>query len=148
MKTAGLLFLFAALIGAAIGGCNRKVSTQSEKNSTENMKDLEKLSGLKLPATARVLSATDESGHDGTKYKRWIIQSVERPLLLGATIDGDDNQTFVKTLKEAMPDESIGKPVSSRYQFSDWQNEQGKWQAATVETDKGFYLSLENIVLD
>lgn len=149
MKFARLLFIIAFLIGGAAGsGCNRKVSMQSEKSLTKNMMDLEKLSGLKLPASSRVLSANDESGHDGTKYKRWIIQSSERPLLLGEAIDGDENQTFVKTLEEAMPEEKIGKPVGGKYQFSDWKNEQGEWQAAAVETDKGFYLSLENIVLD
>ncbi|HLM59833.1 MAG TPA: hypothetical protein VK308_03410, partial [Pyrinomonadaceae bacterium] len=71
-----------------------------------------------------------------------------RPMLLGAAIDGDDNRTFFETLKETMPGEDFGKPVGDKYQFSDWSNEQGQWQAATIETDKGFYLSLENIVLD
>lgn len=112
------------------------------------MNDLEKLSGLKLPASAKILSATGEGGHDGTKYKKWIVASPERPTLFGTTIDGDDNKTFLETLREAMPDEDFGKPVGDKYQFSDWRNEQGQWQAATIETDKGFYLSLENIALD
>ena len=146
MKFVGLLFLVAAT--GIVLSCNSKVSVQNVKNMTNSTSDLEKLSGLKLPASAKVLSATVESGHDGTKDKRWIIQSVERPLLLGTTIDGDDNRTFLQTLKEAMPDENFGKPASGKYQFSDWQNEQGGWQAATVETDNGFYLSVENVVLD
>lgn len=148
MKIVGLLLTVVILISVSIGDCNRKVSVQDEKVLTKNMTDLEKLSGLKLPASARVLSAMDEGGHDGTKFKRWIIQSSERPTLLGEAIDGDDNKTFVETLKEAMPNENFGKPVGDNYQFSDWRNEQGQWQAATVETDKGFYLSLENIILD
>lgn len=112
------------------------------------MNDLEKLSGLKLPASAKVLSATGEGGHDGTKFKKWIVVSSEQPVLLGTVIDGDDNQTFLETLKEAIPNENIGNPVGDKYQFSDWKNEQGQWQAAFVETDKGFYLNLENINLD
>ena len=115
---------------------------------TDSINDLEKLSGLKLPAAARVLSATGEGGHDGTKYKRWIILSPERPALAGTTVDGDNNQVFIKTLKEAVPNEVIGNPTGDKYMFSDWKNEQGQWQGAVVETDKGFYLSLENIVLD
>ena len=150
MKIVGLFFLVAvtAILLSCSASCNSKVSMQNVKNMTYNTSDLEKLSGLKLPASAKVLSATGEGGHDGTKYKRWIILSSERPTLAGTTIDGDDNQTFIKTLKEAMPNESIGKPIGDKYQFSDWKNEQGGWQAATVETDKGFYMSLENIVLD
>ncbi len=112
------------------------------------MNDLEKLSGLKLPASARILSAVDESGHDGTKYKRWIVASAERPKLLGEIIDSDNSKTFFDTLKEAMPNEDFGKSLGDKYQFSDWRNEQGGWQAATIETDKGFYLNLENIALD
>jgi len=150
MKIVGSLFLVALLvIGLSCNNsCSSKVSMQNEENLTKNMNDLEKLSGLKLPASAKVLSATDEGGHDGTKYKRWIVVSAERPTLFGTTIDGDDNKTFVETLKEAMPNEDFGKPVGDKYQFSDWRNEQGQWQAATVETDKGFYLSLENIALN
>jgi len=150
MKIVGLL-LTVAFMGnflSCSNGCSSKVSMQNEKTLTKNMNDLEKFSGLKLPASAKVLSATDESGHDGTKYRRWIVASAERPMLSGATIDGDDNKTFLKTLKEAMPDEDFGNPVGDKYQFSDWSNEQGGWQAATIETDKGFYLSLENIALD
>jgi len=150
MKIVGLIFLVAAtgfLLSYSLG-CNSKVSIQDQKKMTDNISDVEKLSGLKLPASARVLSAASEGGHDGTTYKRWMILSAERPSLAGMTIDGDDNQVFIKTLKEAMPNEVVGKPVGDKYQFSDWKNEQGQWQGATVETDKGFYLSLENIVLD
>lgn len=142
------LLLLAVILIAGIGGCNRKVSMRDEENITKNMNDLEKLSGLKLPASARIISATGEGGHDGTKYKRWIVASSERPTLLGTAIEGDDNKTFVKTLKEAAPDEDFGAPVGDKYQFSDWRNEQGQWQAATVETDKGFYSSVESVVLD
>ena len=150
MKIFGLLFLVVVtgfLLSCSVG-CNSKASVQNVKNMTDNTSDVEKLSGLKLPASARILSATSEGGHDGTKYKRWIILSAERPMLAGTIIDGDDNKTFIETLKEAMPNETIGKPVGSKYQFSDWKNDKGSWQAAAVETDKGFYLNLENIILD
>ena len=149
MKIVGLFILVTVtgvVLSCGVGGS--KLSTPSVENMTDNTSDLEKLSGLKMPASARILSAINEGGHDGTKYKRWIILSAERPRLAGTIIEGDDNTTFVETLKEAMPNESIGKPVSSKYQFSDWKNEQGGWQAAAVETDKGFYLNLENIVLN
>ncbi|MCY7377143.1 MAG: hypothetical protein LH472_14380 [Pyrinomonadaceae bacterium] len=149
MKLNGLFFLVVIILGAVvIDGCASKVSIQGGKNMAENMNDLEKLSGLKLPSSAQVISQIDEGGHDGTKFKKWIIASSERFSLPGTVIDGDDNQTFVKTIKETIPDENIGKPVGNQYQFSDWRNTQGQWQAAVVETDKGFYLSLENIILD
>ena len=115
---------------------------------SENTRDHEHESSLKLPASAKVLSKTDETGHDGTKYKRWIIFSPERIALLGNQMDAENNKLFLKTLKEAVPNEDFGNPVGSSYYFSDWQNERGQWQAAAIETDKGFFLNLENIVLD
>ena len=150
MKLVGWFFL-VGILGMILGcgtGCDPKSSVQTSTNIMENMNDLEKLSGLKLPASAKILSADGESGHDGTKFKKWIVASSEKPVLLGTTIDGDDNKTFAETLKEAMPNEDFGKPVGDKYQFSDWNNEQGQWQAAMIETDKGFYLKLENIRLD
>ena len=150
MKIFGWLFL-VGIFGGVLGcntGCNPKSLTGTKTQITKNMIDLEKTSGLKLPGSAKILSAVSEGGHDGTKFKKWVVASSERPTLLGAAIDGDDNRTFFETLKETMPGEDFGKPVGDKYQFSDWSNEQGQWQAATIETDKGFYLSLENIVLD
>lgn len=149
MKLNGWFFLVVVMLSAVVNdGCASKISRQDGKNMTENMTDLEKLSGLKLPAEAKVLSKVDEGGHDGTKFKKWIVLAPGKFPLLGTVIDGDDNVTFVKTIQETMPNETIGAPVGKQYQFSDWRNEQGQWQAATVETDQGFYLSLENIVLD
>jgi hypothetical protein len=61
------------------------------------MIDLEKTSGLKLPGSAKILSAVSEGGHDGTKFKKWVVASSERPT--GAVIDSDGNKTFIETLK-------------------------------------------------
>lgn len=137
------------IVSAGFGSCSSQVARQqTNKNMTENISDLEKSSGMKFPASAKVLSVTDEGGHDGTKYERWIVSSSEKFDLKGDPIEGDDSATFVKTLKEAASDQDFGQPKSDKYKFSDWQNEKGQWQAATVETDKGFFLKLENIILD
>ena len=149
MNLRGWIILTFIALGAVVNdGCVPKISAPNAEIKTINMNDLEKLSGLKLPASAKVLAQVDESGHDGTKFKKWIVSAPGRFTLAGTTIDGDDNQTFLQTVKEMIPDQDIGKPISKSYQFSDWRNENGQWQAATVETDKGFYLSLENIILD
>ena len=151
MKFNGWLFLVAVMLGAA-AGCVSQVSTRGEKNmaqnTTESIGDLERLSGLELPKAAKVISKTAEGGHDGAKFKKWIVSSSARFQLLGTVIDGDENQTFLETIKQAVPDEALGKPVGGQYQFSDWKNERGQWQAGMIETDRGFYLSLENIVLE
>ena len=149
MNLIGWFFLVVITLGAVVNdGCASKVSVRNGANMAENMDDLEKLSGLKLPAAAKILTKIDEGGHDGTKFKKWIVLAPEKFSLLGTVIDGDDNATFLKTIEETMPNEPVGKPVGKQYQFSDWRNEQGQWQAAAVETDQGFYLSLENVVLD
>lgn len=151
MKILTLVFLTGILIifSAGFGSCGSQVTMPpTNKNMTENISDLEKSSGMKFPASAKVLSAADEGGHDGTKYERWIISSSEKFDLKGDAIEGDDSATFVKTLKEIAPETDFGQPKSDKYRFSDWQNEKGQWQAAAVETDKGFFLKLENIILD
>ena len=109
MKIAGLFFAVAG-IGILL--------SQDEKNDGQ-FKWSEKLSSLKLSASAHILSAIGEGGHDGTKRKRWIILSPECPALAGMKIEGDDNQVFIKTLKESMLNEEIGKPLVTTYQFSD-----------------------------
>ena len=149
MKLSGWIFLMFITLSAVVGnGCASKIFVSNAVETTINMNDLEKLSGLKPPASAKILAQVSEGGHDGTKFKKWIVVASERFTLAGTTFDGDDNQTFVQTIREMMPDRDIGKPLSKQYQFSDWRNENGQWQAATVETDQGFYLSLENIILD
>lgn len=145
------LFLLVVMTGTVLGcgfGCSRTPEKQHTENATNSARELEKLSGLKFPASARILSAIGEDARDGTKYKRWIVLSAERPMLAGSVIEGDNYKIFIETLKEAVPDENIGRPKGDRYQFSNWKNERGGWQAAVIETDKGFYLNLENIVLD
>ena len=151
MKTISIIILtgILAIVSAGFGNCNSQMKThQNTNNMTENISDLEAFSGMKFPVSAKILSATDEGGHDGTKYERRIISASEKFDLKGDPINGEDSATFVKTLREAAPNENFGQPKNDKYQFSDWKNEKGEWQAAWVETDKGFFLKLENIILD
>ncbi|MCY7344959.1 MAG: hypothetical protein LH614_01970 [Pyrinomonadaceae bacterium] len=148
MKLNGLFFLVVIVLGVVVNdGCASKLSTQQTRSIAENTNDLEKLAGLQLLSSAKILSKLEEAAHDGTKFKRWIIAAAERFSLPETVIDGDDNQVFLKIIKEAIPNENVGVLVGNQYQFSDWRDKEGQWQAAIIETDRGFYLSLENIVL-
>ena len=72
--------------------------------------------------------------------------SPQKPSLpRGASIDG--SQTVIEGLKSDLPGEDIGSPRNRSYGFSNWKNKQGDWKAVLVETHKGFYFSVENIVL-
>lgn len=144
MKIFSLFFFIGVLI---FGGCDWTSATRGKTDAASRRPELEKLSGLKLPVSAKILSVTDESGRDGTKYQRWLVLSAERPILLGAATEGD-NKNFIKSLKEALPVGTVGRPLGDQYQSSVWNNAHGQWQAAAVETDQGFYLDLENIILN
>ncbi len=140
--------IILAGISAGFGSCGERLEIQNNKNMTGNISDVEKLSGLKFPASAKILSEVKEGGHDGTKYEKWIIQTSESVNLKGDVITGDNNKTFMESLENALPNTDFGKPKDDKYEFSDWQNGKDKWQAAMVETDKGFFMKLENIILD
>ena len=110
-------------------------------------RDLQRLSGLKLPASAKVLSDEGESAHDGTKFRKWIVALMARPKLPGGVLDVDDSRSFVASLQKEVAGQSIGSPAGAKYQSSLWNNKSGQWQAAFVQTERGFFLSVENIVL-
>lgn len=144
LKFIALFFFFSVLL---IGGCDWTSAVRDKSNSTSRAVELEKISDLKLPVSAKILAVTDERGRDGTKFQKWLVLSSERPILLGTTAE-DDNKSFIKSLKEALPNENVGRPLNDKYQFSVWHNAHGQWQAALIETDQGFYLDLENIILN
>lgn len=145
MKVLGWLLLAGVAVGGI--GCRPTPSAQANANTARNRSELQALSGLKLPAGAKILLATGESAHDGTEFKKWIVVSSQKPTLPGKTIGMDDNKTFLESLKQEIPSENIGSPIGPGYGFSSWKNKQGQWNADLVETDRGFYWSLENIVL-
>lgn len=151
MKFSAIFVSILILVSFSVGfgSCGEKIKTENiSKNMTGNISDLEKLSGIKFPASAKILSETKEGGHDGTKYEKWIIQTSEPVNLKGDVIKGDNNETFIKSLKTALPDIDFGQPRGDNYEFSDWQSEKKSWQAAAIETDQGFFVKLESIILD
>ena len=151
MKSVAIFVLIMVLVSISVGfgNCGGKLETRnSEKNMTGNISDAEKLSGMKFPASAKILSAVKDSGHDGTKYQKWIIQASEPVNLKGDVIKGDNNQTFIEALEQALPDTDFGQTKNDNYEFSSWQTGKSNWQAAAIETDKGFFVKLESIILD
>ena len=147
MKTCIWLFLAAVSGTAGLNGCRPQPQAQTSPDTHTQRSKLESLSGLKLPAEAEILLAIDESAHDGTKFKKWIVESSQRPTLRGNVTTIEDSHPFVAALKDNLPGKDVGTSVKGKCLSSDWKNEHGPWQATLFRTTKGFYLDVENVVL-
>lgn len=120
--------------------CSIKNQSDTKKNMQYTISEIENLSALKFPPDAEIVFFVEEER--GEDYAEWVIRSTVRAKFPEETWEGGSDST-VALIKSVLPNENLGSPKSDVSVDGIWENKAGKWQAKSVETDKGFYLLLE-----
>jgi hypothetical protein len=137
-----IFVLFVVLLSALfVSDCKMKSTSETNQNMKNTISEIATISSLNFPQASTVLYDAEEN-LDRNDYDEWVIFSPEKINFTEETWDGGSEEALA-LIKDVLPNEDTGAPKGKTATHSDWKNKAGKWQAKSVETDKGFYLLLE-----
>ncbi len=88
-----------------------------------------------------------EDNIDGHQQAQsWIIFSMEEIVLLkkeSGFIEATDASKYLADFQELVPSHSLGELKSQKSTTSFWENKNGNWQGTIINTNNGYYLTLE-----
>jgi hypothetical protein len=133
-----VLFLSCSLNSCASNYKN----DSSQKNMKTDIKELRQRSKIDFDENSKIIFEEDNLGGN-QESQRWIVFSPKKPTLptddLGHR-EGEDAESYLSQFKNAVRNEDFGALVSKKTLLSSWKS---GWNAAVIQTNKGFYTELE-----
>lgn len=108
------------------------------------LSELETLSGLKFSTDSEIIYNNNDEGRGSDDYSETIVFSPAQQAKFSDETYPGGGEEALNLLKDSMKAYDFGTLKSKASVESVWENKNGKWQAKSVETAKGFYLRLEN----
>ncbi len=125
----------------SVQSCNLRLN--DEKSMKYTISEIETLSDLKFPDDSEIIFNSGDEGRGGKDYLELIIFSPAQVKFPSETYQGGAAESL-QLIKDSMSQYDFGSIKNQDSIESIWENKNGKWQAKSAETSKGFYLRLEN----
>jgi hypothetical protein len=133
-----ILFISCTLNSCASGYEN----DLSQKNMNTDIKELARRSKIDFDENSKIIFEEDNLGGN-QESQRWIVFSPKKPNLptddLGHR-EKEDAEAYLSQFKNSARNEDFGTLTSKKTLLSSWKS---GWDAAVIQTNKGFYIELE-----